>query len=58
MMRPRRKADQGILEKVTKRFPMTVDATGAFANFEVNWLATGISGQLSGFFTGGGVNAS
>lgn len=58
MMRPRRKADAGYLEKIVRRFPMTVDAVLPSATIDVNWLATGVSGQNAAFFTGGGVNAS
>lgn len=44
-MMGRKKADLGHLEKITKRFPVTIDAGGGYAQFDINWLATGASGQ-------------
>lgn len=54
----RRKADRGHLEKITKTVALTVDAGGQIAQHVVHWLATGVSGQLDTYVTGGGVNAS
>lgn len=54
----RSRADKGHLEKLTRMYHMTVDASGNFAQFDVNWLATGVSGQSSVFFTGSGGSVS
>lgn len=56
MMGRKARADKGHLEKLTKVYPLTIDAGGTFAHFGVNWLATGASGQLNGYFTGGNAN--
>lgn len=44
VFRPRRKADEGYLEKLTSTARLTVDAGGGFAQLVVNWLCVGVSG--------------
>ena len=57
MMR-RSAADKGHLEKLSRTFPITVDAAGNLAYMTVHWLATGVSGQNEVFHTGAGANLS
>lgn len=58
MYRRRQAADKGHLEKITRRYSLTVDAGGQFAALQLNWIATGVPAANEAFFTGGGVNIS